>query len=241
MKPLAVLYLIICLSGYAQSKELVKFGIPLQPSAPLYSATDEIYKEAFLRINVDYQSISCIPSSCASLVRDRVISGEAGRQAGYSNIYPQLKRLDVILLNLTVVAITNKEKDPIYTLQDIAKKNYKVSFQSGFRYYQARLEEVIGIEKSDAVVHWISGIKNILKGTTDVYIGIEQLIIPEIDDDLKRQVQISRLEGSNHGMYPFVAIDFPHQQALTKTLLDMKQDRTIERILRENGVSIEPL
>jgi len=233
-------YLLLLLSiENTFAKEIIKFGIATNDDSNLYKGIDKIYSEAFSALGLAYKSIPCTPYHCSVLASETKIDGEAARHDKYSELYPKINRVDFILFKLTTIALTKKDIPAIHSLKDLKNNNYKIAYQIGYRSYEKTLSQLIKKENLTSVNHWREGLEKIKEDEIDVYIGIKQLIIPDITADESRSLNIHHINNYIINIHPYINDNLKTiEEPLRKQLLKMRNENRIKTILTEYGLPL---
>lgn len=230
------------LVSYSHSAEIIKFGLPVEKNSSAYLVLNEIYQQAFAKLGVTYESISCVPKSCGSLVRLGVIQGEAVRQERYIDTYSNIEILNFKLIGLNSVIITRLDQGAVVKIKSLADRNYVVGYQAGYFLHESMLEEFLSPNYIKPEVMLTSGIEHLLDGSIDAFLAIEPLALTQLSASDSKQLVISRLDnGADHFLYPVIIKDFKYKQQLLNSLQQLRKEGVIDDIYQKYHFPLEDL
>lgn len=228
----------VVFSPVASSNDIAKFYLAAKQDSKLYSAVHDVYREVFAQLGFDFQSSPCVPKTCSKMKMDKAIVGEGARQRGYAQLQNRLDRIDIDIFTIKTIAFTRISGQPNLLLKDLVNRTYKVAYQEGFDGYREMLTSLLGDNAVIESVHWEYGLRKLLKGDIEMYIGAEQIIIPELSAKDVENYSIQSIEEADFKEYPYIGKDFSEYSKLIKeTLADMKKRGRINSIFEHYGLS----
>lgn len=228
----------VVFSPVASSKDVAKFYLAGKKDSKLYSALHDVYKEAFAQIGFDFQSSPCVPKTCSQMRMDEAIVGEGSRQWAYAQLQNRLDRIDIDIYTIKTIAFTRISDQPNLLLKDLVAETHKVAYQEGFGGYRKMLTSLDDDNAVVESVHWEYGLRKLLKGDIDMYIGAEQIIIPELSAMELENYSIEYIEGASFKEYPYIGKDFSeYSQLIKNVLVNMKKKGRINAIFENYGLS----
>ncbi len=217
------------------------FGSPIKEDSHIYSALKQIYVEAFGEMGIPFDTLPCVPKNCANLVSKGILQGETARHKEYSTHYRHMTRLDVVVFELTTVAVTRDSLVFIDSMKSLAESGLRIGYQSGYRGYEEKLKALVGRENLFPVVHWQDGVARVSNGELDVYLAVEQIVYPDFNamkPDIG-PVKVHDIKDYVIPIYPFVGEKMaPYNDALVAELLKMKKSGRLKAIFSEHGIPL---
>jgi len=123
-------------------------------------------------------------------------------------------------------------------LKDLVNKNHKVAYQQGFDGYKNMLTSLLGDSAVIESIHWEYGLRKLLRGDVDMYIGSEQVIILELSVEDVEKYSIQHIEQADFKAYPYIGKGFSEYSAsIKRALADMKENGRISSIFEHYGLS----
>jgi len=233
---ISVIFLVF--SPIANANDIAKFYFAAKKGTKLYSAVHDVYNEVFTQLGFDFQSSPCVPKICSEMNMDETIVGEAARQLEYTYMQNRLDRIDISIFTTKTIALSRKTDQPNLVLKDLVNKTHKVAFQQGFDGYRKMLTSLLGDNTVIESIHWEYGLSKLLRGDVDMYIGSEQLIVPELSAEDIGKYSIQHIENADFKAYPYIGKNFSeYSELIRKTLSDMKTSGRINAIFEHYGVS----
>ncbi|MFT5692363.1 MAG: ABC-type amino acid transport substrate-binding protein [Oceanicoccus sp.] len=233
-----VTVIFLAFSSIASAEGIAKFYLAGKKDGKLYSAIHDVYREAFAQIGFDFQASPCVPKTCSQMKMDEAIVGEGARQRGYDQLQNRLDRIDIDIFTIKTIAFTRKSDQPNLLLKDLANDTRKVAYQQGFDGYRKMLVSLRGDNSVIESVHWEYGLKKLLNGDIDMYVGSEQIIIPELSAKDLKNYSIEHIEDADFKEYPYIGKDFSeYSEIIKKALVEMKAKGRINSIFEHYGVS----
>ena len=232
--------LLVCVfSGQASAADSIRFGLPVKDDSKLFAAFQDIYKEAFQALGLKLEMIPCAPHYCGALVRDGKLDGEAARHREYSVHYPQLDRVEFVVLKLSTVGVTKQTTTILTSASDLIKYNYKISYQIGYRGYEKKLKKIFGKERLTSVTHWNEGLEKVKQESVGVYVGIKQILLADKDQEELGNYKIHTLGDMAIDVYPFLGPSLvQYKNRLLDSLNNMKREKRIEAIFKKHRIPL---
>ncbi len=222
--------------------EPIRFGAPVKDESKMFSALHDIYSEAFSNMGHNFKLIPCVPYSCGNLVKNGNLDGEVARHSHYSELYPQLDRIDFILFKLTSVAITKNGTTKVKSLDDFKQMKYKIGYQIGYRGYEQKLNSMLERKNLISVNHWREGIQKVKQGEIDVYLGVKQIILADTKQADFTGLTIHEIKDYTIDIYPYISEKLMgRKEELHLTLIKMRKARRIEAIFTKHGIPLDML
>ena len=91
----------------------------------------DIYTEAFKRLNMPFQFVSCVPSQCGIYILQGNLDGEIARAEFYRQIYPDLVKTTESALIIYISAFAVNSNIVIHDWKDLANNDYKIGYTKG--------------------------------------------------------------------------------------------------------------
>jgi len=240
MSKIKLLFIVLfaTIASNATSSDTITFGTIVASNSKIFSALNQIYTEAFSNSGLPFKSIPCTPTNCVSLVRDGNIEGITARNEDYINPSRSryLEKIDFVLFGMSIVAITRNSKIAINSMAELFNGNYSIGFQTGSVGFKNDIRQNVLEEKLTEYVHWTFGVNALLSKKIDVFIALEQIVVPELDQDQYNHLLTTPIEGQTINIFPVVSTVFKHTTALKESLEQMRENGRIESIFSHYGI-----
>ncbi|MCP4117596.1 MAG: hypothetical protein GY737_19805 [Desulfobacteraceae bacterium] len=125
----------------------------------------------------------------AYLANQGEVDGEPGRVADFNTMYPNLIRVDEPLWTVRFAAYAVDEKMGFHDCESLRNRNLRVNYRRGVIKCKEMLSRVVKPGMLEAVNGDSQGLRKLLKGRTDVYVGLESVIIPLLKNEEFAQAQ----------------------------------------------------
>lgn len=137
---------------------------------PLAQLTYRIYREAFRRIGHKLVYVYKPPLRGSLEADYGLVDGELGRGSGYSAAHPNLIRVDVPALFLTLSAYAIDPALHLNGWDSLRTSACRVEYRSGMQIPQSRLGAVVAPTRLSSVGTTLQGLMKLAAGRTDVYL-----------------------------------------------------------------------
>ncbi len=233
----SVVFCFVFLIGSSAFAETFRFGFPLSPKSHIFKAFDEIYTRAFSAMGVDYESVTCVPSECALWVKQGKINGEGSRHDGYEKLYPDMLKVGFSIIDIYAVTITYPGHASATSLAALVSEGNLIGYQTGYRGYENALLARVPKERLLPVSSWREALGLLSTKRIDYYLGVEQVVVPEMTDDEKRRVEMSLLDELVIEIYPFLDSRYQSlQEPLTQALEHLAAKGELRKIYGKHQV-----
>lgn len=177
-----------CLPVYPVSAGQKMIMAALEPKdSPTGKLVNLIYTEAFRRLGLELE-YRYYPGKRASLMADEgKVDGELIRVGTYGDAHPDLVRVEepAILTAFSAFSI-----DPAIQLagwESLRDTRYKVEYLRGDRRAHDKLTKLVPPDNLSAINSVTQGVKKIIAGRTDIYIGPESVVRQSLQAEEIRQ------------------------------------------------------
>ena len=202
---------------------------------PIWRWAELIYTEAFHRIGLEFH-YKVYPSARASMMADSGrVDGEPARIIGYDKIFPNLVRVEEVIVEQKIVAHVI---DPDITLdgwESLRGTGYRVDYLRGSQIQEQNLPKVVNAERLSAISQAVQGFKKLIVGRIEVFVSdnmtVQPLLAsPEFKDSGIREAGILQ----DISTYPYL-----HKRhaalapKLAEVLKQMKEEGLIQQYLQQ--------
>jgi len=204
-----------------------------------------IYADISQRLGYELQYDS-YPSARASVVSDSgKVHGEINRVSMYQAKHPNLVRIEESHFSSTISAYALKQNIVIDNWQSLKNKNYKIIYRRGTRIIQRSLAGLLPETDISAVTDIEQGIKKLLRGRDDVYIGVQDTV----DEKLSAMILQNPMYLQIHKVGILVETNLhayihhkylPLVDEITRLLKQLKQEGIVEQY-RQMALQQSPL
>lgn len=148
------------------------------------------YTEAFRRLNIPFQLRQYPLKRSALLLNAGQIDGDVARVYSFSESYSNVIRVEkpVAWSNFSAFAT-----DPTISLdgwESLKGTAYRVEYERGTQLCEVRLSNVVPPENLSVANHWPQGLKKLQAGRINIFIGVEDVIVPVLRTDEYKDVDI---------------------------------------------------
>lgn len=190
-----------------------------------------IYTDAFRQLHLDV-GLRSYPAARASVEsKAGNVDGEASRAYEYGALHPELLRVEAVVLEVTTSAFAHEPGIHVRGLESLRGTAYRIEYRAGYAKAARELVGVVPPAQLSSVVDSQFGLKKLAIGRTDLFVDVEETVLPLLDVEPFKSA----------GIYKAGVIDvFPvycylgRQHAdlvpkLTEILKKMKANGTMER------------
>lgn len=136
-----------------------------------------IYREAFRRLDIQFE-FKDIPAKRASIYANSgLVDGELSRVYDYNSVYSNLVRVEEHNYYVRFSAFSANPLPRITGWDNLAGKNYRVVYVKGVKRCAEILPQYIPSDHLESVNEISQGIKMVLGGRADIFIGVEGRIV----------------------------------------------------------------
>lgn len=192
---------------------------------------DLIYAEAFERLAMTFVYKNYPAKRCSILSDLGKVDGELSRIHSYNNVHPNLIRVEEPHWTSGFIAVATDPSIHLDGWESLEGTDYMVNFRRGIKGCEVNLPKVVRPDKLEIVNEPSLGLKKLLAGRADLYIGAEH--------DISRVLESDKFKNS--GLYivgvmeTFTAHAFLHKKhkelvpKLSNVLKEMKQEGLFEK------------
>lgn len=190
-----------------------------------------IYDDAFHQLHIDVE-LRVYPAARAAVETDvGNDDGEASRAAEYGALHSALLRVDAPVLEVTTSAFAHDPKIHVHGLESLRGTGYRVEYRAGHAKPARELPTVVPAASLSTVVDSQLGLKKLALGRTDIYIDVDETILPLLDVEPFKSAHIYKAGVID--AYPvYCYLNQRHAglvPRLSAILKKMKSNGTIER------------
>jgi len=144
---------------------------------------DLVYREAFRRLGFEFE-YRHYPAKRASLTADEGrVDGDLARVYAYGQTHPELIRVEEAPFSDRFVAIATNPEIKLDGWESLRGTTYRVEYLHGYQRAHDKLTEVVEPARLSALSNWRHGLKKLIRGRTDVFIDVENVIEPLLKQD----------------------------------------------------------
>ncbi|CAM3854335.1 hypothetical protein VA7868_00089 [Vibrio aerogenes CECT 7868] len=149
-----------------------------------------IYSELFAGLGIEIK-LRAIPMKRASAESaEGIIDGEAVRVASYSESHPNLRLVNVPVVQVTFVTFGDRQTD--FGLKDgwdsLFVSDFRIGYRRGIVYSEQRLKSHVPGERLDESKTAVQGIKKMLHGRTDLFVYTLDMLTAK--DDVMNNIKV---------------------------------------------------
>ena len=187
-----------------------------------------VYSEAFRRLGWELEFRQYPLKRGAYLANKGEVDGEPGRVADFNTMYPNLIRVNEPLWTVRISAYTIDKKIRLHNWGSLRNRGFRVNYTRGIKKCEEMLPQVVKAGMLEAVNGDSQGLRKLLKDRTDIYVGLESVIIPLLKNEAFAGFPINKagLLGE-FGVYGF--LHKKHKQIVPKL-------ETVLRAMKEEGL-----
>jgi hypothetical protein len=163
----------------AQTRQkIVLASVFTQNENYLATALQLIWREAFRQLDIEV-NIETFPPLRGSMEADAgMVDGELARAREYGDKHPNLIRVEESSMLVTASAYTTDPGLQIKSWADLGDHAYRVEYRLGYAVIKARLEGVVPKDNLSATSNSEQGLKKLALGRSDIYVDIEEYVLP---------------------------------------------------------------
>ncbi len=228
--PLFILFFCISTTAAPDDKKLLVLVSPLPAGSWYVQWVTEVYEKALGKLGFTLAVRPCQPRLCTELAREGEVDGELMRAAIYQSLVPDLLRLEESWVPITWSALSNDKNLKLTSWSQVRNSGLRIEYLDGLPYLDSHLAPTSPATQVAKVGHWTIGLKRLVRGEVDVYIGSDEILGAYLDHPdykgLYRAGVIERLQL-------YVYLNKKHEKLagdLSSVLTEMQADGVIARI-----------
>ncbi len=139
-----------------------------------------IYREAGKRLGIEIEVVG-YPSKRAAYLGDvGKVDGQSGRVYNYNSKHPSLIRVTENIISVYFTAYALDKSVKLNGWESLKGTPYRVDYRRGTNLCKIRLPGVVSEEQIIAVDEIKLGLRKILKGRSDIVVGVDDFITEEL-------------------------------------------------------------
>ncbi|WP_296000790.1 hypothetical protein [Rugamonas sp.] len=140
-----------------------------------------IYSDAFAQLHLDVE-LRYYPAARASAEsKAGNVDGETSRSYEYGALHPELLRIEALVLSVTTSAFAHDPRIRVHGLESLRGSGYRIEYRAGYARAARQLVGVVPPALLSSVVDSRFGLKKLAIGRTDLYIDVEETVLPLLD------------------------------------------------------------
>ena len=233
LKPILTTLVLValCLPLRSGLAETIVFENP--ENVPIYVTrlANTIYQEAFSRLGLEYTTRTLPSNRGIFLATIGKVDGLVHRSEAFHRHYPNLVQVDESIVTINIAVYAMRPTIQINNWSDLAKGEFRTNYLHSVQFVAEKIKQHLPEQQSEGVNSRISGLRKLLGGHADFYVGISEIVDLLLAGQFSARgiVKIGTLDQLL--LYPSLA---EHQAALAprlaETLRQMKRDGTIQRL-----------
>lgn len=170
-------------SGAFAADNEIRLGTQKPLDSPAGTFLNLVYSEAFKRLGMTFV-YETFPAKRSSLLSNLGKSdGELSRIYSYNKVYPNLIRVEEPHWTSGFIAVSTDRSIKLNGWDSLKNTDYKVLYMGGIIGCETNLPKVVRPENLEIVTHTSHGLRMLLKGRADIYIGSEMDMLSLLESD----------------------------------------------------------